>query len=92
MKVHSFYNLWLLDFCWVKHGHKVVQKALVHWISTSANNATLKAYNELQHHFPQMNLEDKICLQGDENVMIQTEGRDKHALDKERADRELMAI
>ena len=83
MKVHSFYNLWLLDFYWVKHGHKVVQKALVHWISMSANNATLDAYNELQHHFPQMNLEDKIRLQGDKNVMIQTKGGDKHASNKE---------
>jgi len=39
-----------------------------------------------------MNLEDKIHLQGDENVMIQTKGRDKHASDKEWSDREFMAI
>ena len=67
----------------MKHGRKVVQEALVHWTGTSADDATLKACDELQRCFPQMNLEDKIHLQGDENVMIQTEGRDKHSSDKE---------
>ena len=76
----------------MKHGCKVVQEALVHCIGTSVDDATWEACDELQRRFPQMNLKDKIRLQGDKNVMIQTKGGDKHVSNKEWADRELMAI
>ena len=67
----------------MKHGRKVVQEALVHCIGTSVDDATWEAFDELQRRFSQMNLEDKIRLQGDKNVMIQTKGGDKHASNKE---------
>ena len=76
----------------MKHGRKVAQEALVHCIGTSVDDATWEAFDELQRRFPQMNLEDKIRLQGDKNVMIQTKGGDKHASNKEWADKELMDI
>ena len=56
---------------------------MVHCIGTNVDDATWEACDELQRRFPQMNLKDKIRLQGDKNVMIQTKGGDKHVSNKE---------
>ena len=62
----------IVDFRWVKSGKKVLQEALVQWTVTSVEDATWESFMDLQHQFPYLNLEDKIHLQGEGNVMSQT--------------------
>ena len=59
----------ILDFRWRKIRKKVVQDALVHWSSTAEDDATWEPFLDLQQRFPQLNLEDKILLPGEQNVM-----------------------
>ena len=62
----------IVDFRWVKSGKKVLQEALVQRTGTSVEDATWERFADLQHQFPYLNLEDKIHLQGEGNVMSQT--------------------
>ena len=59
----------LIDIRWVRHGNKTIQEALVQWTSLSLEDATSEGYAELQMQFPHLNLEDKIRLEGEGNVM-----------------------
>ena len=49
-----------------------MQEALVEWEGVGADDATWERFEELKNQFPHLNLEDKIRLQGEGNVMIQT--------------------
>uniref|UniRef100_A0A2N9HQL5 Reverse transcriptase n=1 Tax=Fagus sylvatica TaxID=28930 RepID=A0A2N9HQL5_FAGSY len=71
----SFEPKYILDFRWVKRGKKRVQEALVQWVGVAAEDATWEQYSDLEHQFPHLNLEDKIRLEGEGNVMTQEEAR-----------------
>ena len=60
---------WLIDFRWIKHGRTVTHELLVQWVGISDDDATWESYVDLQIRFPHMNLEDKIRLKGEGNVM-----------------------
>ena len=61
----------ILDFRWRKVGKKVLQDALVRWSGTAEEDATWESFSDLQQQFPDLNLEDKIRLLGERNVMSQ---------------------
>ena len=61
----------ILDFRWRKVGKKVLQDALVRWSRTAEEDATWESFSDLQQQFPHLNLEDKIRLLGERNVMSQ---------------------
>ena len=63
-----------VDFRWTRRGRQVLQEALVHWTGVSEDNATWEPYKELQQRFSHLNLEDKIHLQGEGNVMSKERG------------------
>ena len=62
---------WILDLRWVKVGRLTVQEGLVHWNGLSLEDATWERLADLQCQFPNLMLEDKLCLQGEGNVMSQ---------------------
>ena len=62
----------IIDFRWVKNGKKVLHEALVQWVGASEEDATWKPYDALQQQFSNLNLEDKIFLQGEGNVVSQS--------------------
>ncbi|XP_065621012.1 uncharacterized protein LOC136063911 [Quercus suber] len=64
----------IVDFRWTRRGRQVLQEALVHWTGVSEDDATWEPYKELQQRFSQLNLEDKIRLQGEGNVMSEEKG------------------
>uniref|UniRef100_A0A2N9H8H7 RNA-directed DNA polymerase n=1 Tax=Fagus sylvatica TaxID=28930 RepID=A0A2N9H8H7_FAGSY len=70
---------WILEVRWVKIGRKTVQEALVHWTGLSSDDATWERFSDLERQFPHLNLEDKIRLQGEENVTTQLRASDKDA-------------
>jgi hypothetical protein len=41
----------------------------VQWVGIAAEDATWEQYSDLEHQFPHLNLEDKIRLEGEGNVM-----------------------
>jgi hypothetical protein len=58
-------SLKILKYRWVKNGEKFVSKALVQWQHLSPEDATWEEIDQLQQQFPQLNLEDKVPLQGE---------------------------
>ena len=59
----------IIDFRWVKNGKKVLHEALVQWVGVNEEDATWEPYDALQQQFSNLNLEDKIFLQGEGNVV-----------------------
>ena len=39
------------------------------WVGIAVEDATWDQYSDLEHQFPHLNLEDKIRLEGEGNVM-----------------------
>ncbi|GMY32521.1 putative mitochondrial protein [Fagus crenata] len=70
---------WILEVHWVKIGMKTVQEALVHWTELSSDDAMWERFSDLERQFPHLNLEEKIRLQGEENVTTQLRASDKDA-------------
>ncbi len=62
---------WLLDFQWTMHSQAVEQEALVQWCEIN-EDATWEPYDNLKNRFSDLNLEDKIRIHGEGNVMTQT--------------------
>ena len=62
----------IIDFRWVKNGKKVLHEALVQWVGVNEEDATWEPYDALQQQFSNLNLEDKIFLQGEGNVVSQS--------------------
>ena len=62
----------IIDFRWVKNGKKVLHEALVQWVGASEEDATWEPYDALQQQFSNLNLKDKIFLQGEGNVVSQS--------------------
>uniref|UniRef100_A0A2N9FZS8 Reverse transcriptase n=1 Tax=Fagus sylvatica TaxID=28930 RepID=A0A2N9FZS8_FAGSY len=60
---------WILEVRWTRVGRKTVQEVLVHWTGLRRENATWERLSDLEMQFPHLNLEDKIRLQGEGNVM-----------------------
>ncbi len=46
-----------------------MQEVLVHWTGLHREDATWERLSDLEMQFPHLNLKDKICLQGEGNVM-----------------------
>jgi len=47
----------------------VLHEALVQWVGVNEEDATWEPYDALQQQFSNLNLEDKIFLQGEGNVV-----------------------
>ena len=60
---------WILEVRWTRVGRKTVQEVLVHWTGLRCEDATWERLSDLEMQFPHLNLEDKIRLQGEGNVM-----------------------
>ncbi|GMY12671.1 Retrovirus-related Pol polyprotein from transposon 17.6 [Fagus crenata] len=60
---------WILEVRWTRVGRKTVQEVLVHWTGLRREDATWERLSDLEMQFPHLNLEDKIRLQGEGNVM-----------------------
>jgi hypothetical protein len=68
------------DYRWVKHGHKYITEALVQWKTLPLEDATWEEVNCLRQQFPNIDLEDKVRIQGgvgaiDENHSYQRKKR-----------------
>lgn len=61
----------IIDFRCIKNDKKVLHKALVQWVGVNEEDATWEPYDALQQQFSNLNLEDKIFLQGEGNVVSQ---------------------
>lgn len=59
----------IIDFQWVNNGKKVSHEALVQWVRVNEEDATWEPYDALQQQFSNLNLEDKIFLEGEGNVV-----------------------
>ena len=64
---------WIVDFRWTCCGRQFLQEALIHWTGVSKDDATWEPYKE-QKRFSHLNLEDKIRLQGEGNVISEERG------------------
>jgi hypothetical protein len=60
---------WILEVRGTRVGRKTVQEVLVHWTGLRREDATWERLSDLEMQFPHLNLEDKIRLQGEGNVM-----------------------
>ncbi|GMY19306.1 transposon Tf2-1 polyprotein, partial [Fagus crenata] len=61
----------------------ILEEVLVHWTGLRREDATWERLSDLEMQFPHLNLEDKIRLQGERNVMTvatkKNEEVDRHA-------------
>jgi hypothetical protein len=83
---------WIIDFHWVKLGKKIVQEALVSWVGLHQEDATWERFSDLQNQFPHLNLEDKIRLEGEGNVVTQAREDSTHIEEIEEIPTEVMEV